>query len=91
MRGTVPTQQGPGIRQADIHAFVEGELLPKALGQWRHSGIWLFVNSSGEFVIGGPEGDCGLTKRKIIVDTYGGYARYGGGSFSGKDGTQLPP
>lgn len=85
------TQHGPGIRQADIHAFVEGELLPKALSQWHHSGIRLFVNPSGEFVMGGPEGDCGLTGRKIIVDTYGGHARYGGVSFSGKDATKPPP
>lgn len=48
-----------------------------------------FINPTGRFVIGGPQGDAGLTGRKIIVDTYGGYARHGGGAFSGKDATKL--
>src|SRR5699024_8121918 len=48
-----------------------------------------FINPSGRFVIGGPQGDVGLTGRKIIVDTYGGYARHGGGAFSGKDSTKV--
>ena len=49
----------------------------------------IYVNPTGRFVIGGPQGDCGLTGRKIIVDTYGGYARHGGGAFSGKDPTKV--
>lgn len=53
------------------------------------SGTRIFVNPTGRFVIGGPQGDSGLTGRKIIVDTYGGYARHGGGSFSGKDATKV--
>jgi len=85
----VSTQHSPGTPQADIHAFVEGRLLPNVLGKWYRHGIRLFVNPTGEFAIGGPEGDCGLTGRKIIVDTYGGYARHGGGSFSGKDATKV--
>ena len=85
----VSTQHVPGTPQEDIRAFVEGQLLPEALGAWHRQGIRLFVNPTGEFAIGGPEGDCGLTGRKIIVDTYGGYARHGGGSFSGKDATKM--
>lgn len=85
----VSTQHAPGTPQPDIHAFVDGQLLPNALGEWYRQGIRLFVNPTGEFAIGGPEGDCGLTGRKIIVDTYGGYARHGGGSFSGKDATKV--
>ena len=50
-----------------------------------------FINPTGRFVIGGPHGDAGLTGRKIIVDTYGGYARHGGGAFSGKDCTKVDP
>ncbi|XHR28340.1 MAG: methionine adenosyltransferase [Chthoniobacteraceae bacterium] len=85
----VSTQHAPATPQGEIHAFVEEQLLPLALGQWFRKGIRLFVNRTGEFVIGGPEGDCGLTGRKIIVDTYGGFARHGGGSFSGKDATKM--
>ena len=65
------------------------QLLPGALGKWWHEGIRVFVNPTGEFSIGGPEGDCGVTGRKIIVDTYGGFARHGGGAFSGKDPTKV--
>src|SRR5207248_11120573 len=54
-----------------------------------HPGIRLFVNPTGEFSFGGPAADCGVTGRKIIVDTYGGFARHGGGAFSGKDPSKV--
>ncbi len=85
----VSTQHASGTAQEEIRHFVEKELLPTALGQWWRDGIRIFVNPTGEFSIGGPEGDCGVTGRKIIVDTYGGFARHGGGAFSGKDATKV--
>jgi S-adenosylmethionine synthetase len=57
--------------------------------KWLHSDTKYFINPTGNFVIGGPVGDCGLTGRKIIVDTYGGMARHGGGAFSGKDPSKV--
>jgi S-adenosylmethionine synthetase len=85
----VSTQHAPGTSQEEIRHFVQTQLLPNALGKWWREGIRVFVNPTGEFSIGGPEGDCGVTGRKIIVDTYGGFARHGGGSFSGKDPTKV--
>ena len=85
----VSTQHAVGISQQDIRRFLETELLPQSLKEWWHSGIHILVNPTGEFSIGGPEGDCGVTGRKIIVDTYGGFARHGGGAFSGKDATKV--
>jgi S-adenosylmethionine synthetase len=61
-------------------------VLPK---KWLHKGTKFHINPTGRFVIGGPVGDCGLTGRKIIVDTYGGFARHGGGAFSGKDPSKV--
>ncbi len=61
-------------------------MLPK---KWLHKGTKFHINPTGKFVIGGPVGDCGLTGRKIIVDTYGGWARHGGGAFSGKDPSKV--
>jgi S-adenosylmethionine synthetase len=73
----------------DIQAIVEPYVL-KALPQgWVGKKTIWHVNPTGKFVIGGPDGDCGLTGRKIIVDTYGGYAPHGGGAFSGKDPTKV--
>ncbi|MDR1210530.1 MAG: methionine adenosyltransferase [Clostridiales bacterium] len=71
---------------ADIRRSVIGEVIPPEL---LDSDTRYFINPTGSFVVGGPMGDCGLTGRKIIVDTYGGYARHGGGSFSGKDPTKV--
>lgn len=85
----VSTQHTAGKAQGEIHAWVREVLLPEALGVWHRSGLVTYINPTGEFVIGGPEGDCGLTGRKIIVDTYGGYARHGGGAFSGKDPSKV--
>ncbi|ALS37048.1 S-adenosylmethionine synthetase [Enterococcus rotai] len=72
--------------QADVKKFVIEEVIPADLldGETKY-----FINPTGRFVIGGPQGDAGLTGRKIIVDTYGGYARHGGGAFSGKDATKV--
>ena len=85
----VSTQHAVGTSSDEVRQFVEQDLLPEALVGWWRSGIRTFVNPTGEFSIGGPEGDCGVTGRKIIVDTYGGFARHGGGAFSGKDATKV--
>ncbi len=70
-------------------AVMEEILLPVLPKQWLHKGTKFHINPTGRFVIGGPVGDCGLTGRKIIVDTYGGFARHGGGAFSGKDPSKV--
>jgi S-adenosylmethionine synthetase len=85
----VSTQHSTGFSQERIHDYVATRLLPQALGDWHHQDIHLRVNPTGAFSIGGPEGDCGVTGRKIIVDTYGGFSRHGGGAFSGKDPTKV--
>ena len=85
----VSTQHALGLDQEILRAFIREQVLPKALGDWWYSGIQIYINPTGEFSIGGPEGDCGVTGRKIIVDTYGGFARHGGGAFSGKDPTKV--
>ncbi|WP_019005359.1 methionine adenosyltransferase [Cohnella laeviribosi] len=72
--------------QADIRKHVIEPVVPK---EWLDQETKYFINPTGRFVIGGPQGDAGLTGRKIIVDTYGGYARHGGGAFSGKDPTKV--
>jgi len=70
-------------------AVTEEILLPVLPKKWLHKGTKFHINPTGRFVIGGPVGDCGLTGRKIIVDTYGGFARHGGGAFSGKDPSKV--
>jgi len=84
------TQHDEDIKQSDIHEaimdLVIKEVLPE---QWLHAGTKYHINPTGQFIIGGPVGDCGLTGRKIIVDTYGGMARHGGGAFSGKDPSKV--
>ena len=84
------TQHGEEVTQEQIHAdikkYVFDEVLPKEMVD---ENTKFFINPTGRFVIGGPNGDSGLTGRKIIVDTYGGYARHGGGAFSGKDCTKV--
>jgi S-adenosylmethionine synthetase len=72
--------------QQDIKTHVIGPVVP---AEWLDGETKYFINPTGRFVIGGPMGDAGLTGRKIIVDTYGGYARHGGGAFSGKDPTKV--
>ena len=84
------TQHDPDVTQEQIHAdirkYVFDEILPQDMVD---ENTKFFVNPTGRFVIGGPHGDSGLTGRKIIVDTYGGYGRHGGGAFSGKDCTKV--
>ncbi len=84
------TQHGEEVSQEQIHAdikkYVFDEVLPQDMVD---SNTKFFINPTGRFVIGGPNGDSGLTGRKIIVDTYGGYGRHGGGAFSGKDCTKV--
>jgi S-adenosylmethionine synthetase len=86
----ISTQHSPDVTQEQIHEeikkFVLDPVLPKEMVDGETK---FFINPTGRFVIGGPHGDSGLTGRKIIVDTYGGYARHGGGAFSGKDCTKV--
>jgi S-adenosylmethionine synthetase len=88
-RVIVSTQHAPGLDQAAIAAFVRDSLVPRVLGDWHDERIEMTVNPSGSFEQGGPSADSGLTGRKIIMDTYGPFARHGGGSFSGKDATKV--
>ena len=84
------TQHDPDIGQKDIHDAVKKHIIEHVLpGEWLHKDTLYHINPTGKFVIGGPMGDCGLTGRKIIVDTYGGMARHGGGAFSGKDPSKV--
>jgi S-adenosylmethionine synthetase len=85
------TQHSEDVAQSTIDSFVREDLLPSLLptGLLSTQNTKYYVNPSGRFVIGGPHGDCGLTGRKIIVDTYGGYAPHGGGAFSGKDASKV--
>ncbi|MGL4937559.1 methionine adenosyltransferase [Shewanella sp.] len=84
------TQHSPDIGQADlIEGVMETIIKPVLPAHWLNKDTKYFINPTGRFVIGGPMGDCGLTGRKIIVDTYGGMARHGGGAFSGKDPSKV--
>ena len=84
------TQHDPDITQELIHEDIKREVFDKILpADMVDDETKFFINPTGRFVIGGPHGDAGLTGRKIIVDTYGGYARHGGGAFSGKDCTKV--
>ena len=86
----VSTQHSPDVEQSEIKNFVENEIVKPVLGdKLDASTVRYHINPTGKFVIGGPHGDCGLTGRKIIVDTYGGWGRHGGGAFSGKDSTKV--
>lgn len=86
----VSTQHAPDISleqiRRDIRKYVINEAIPE---KWLDENTKYFINPTGRFVVGGPQGDSGLTGRKIIVDTYGGYSRHGGGAFSGKDPTKV--
>ncbi|MEZ5454269.1 MAG: methionine adenosyltransferase [Thiothrix sp.] len=84
------TQHNPEISLADLReAVMEHVIKPVLPAELLHAGTQYHINPTGNFVIGGPVGDCGLTGRKIIVDTYGGMARHGGGAFSGKDPSKV--
>ena len=86
----VSTQHSPKVQQAEIREVLVRDLINPLLPQELCNGqITYHINPTGKFVVGGPHGDCGLTGRKIIVDTYGGWARHGGGAFSGKDPTKV--
>ncbi|MFV0408447.1 MAG: methionine adenosyltransferase [Paracoccus sp. (in: a-proteobacteria)] len=84
------TQHNPEIGLKDLREAVIEEIIKPVLpGEWLSADTKYFINPTGKFVIGGPVGDCGLTGRKIIVDSYGGMARHGGGAFSGKDPSKV--
>ncbi len=84
------TQHSPEMGGKLLEEAVMDEIiLPTLPAEWLHKDTKYFINPTGQFIIGGPVGDCGLTGRKIIVDTYGGMARHGGGAFSGKDPSKV--
>ncbi|MEX2177064.1 MAG: methionine adenosyltransferase [Gemmatimonadaceae bacterium] len=85
----VSTCHSPDVSQETIRNYVARQLSPDVLGAWHHDGIEVLVNPTGSFVEGGPSADAGVTGRKIIVDTYGGMGRHGGGAFSGKDPSKV--
>ena len=83
-------QHGPNIKVREFKKYIkENIMIPVAKSFNMNTNFKVYINPTGKFVIGGPKGDVGLTGRKIIVDTYGGYARHGGGAFSGKDCTKV--
>ena len=86
----VSTQHDPEVTQGRLHADIKGQVIePIIPEEMIDDETKIYINPTGRFVIGGPHGDSGLTGRKIIADTYGGYARHGGGAFSGKDCTKV--
>ncbi len=85
----VSTQHTAAINQAGIREYVTTVLAPRVLGDWFAKDTQVLVNPTGSFIQGGPSADCGVTGRKIIVDTYGGVGRHGGGAFSGKDPSKV--
>ena len=86
----VSTQHSPEVSQEEIRKYVIDKIINPCLPKDLLNGkITYHINPTGRFVVGGPHGDCGLTGRKIIVDTYGGWGRHGGGAFSGKDPTKV--
>ncbi len=86
----ISTQHAPEISQEDIRrAVIEHVIMPSMPAEMVDKDMKIYINPTGRFVIGGPQGDAGVTGRKIIVDTYGGMGRHGGGAFSGKDPTKV--
>jgi S-adenosylmethionine synthetase len=85
----VSTQHADGVDRETIRHFIATSLIPESLDGWYHDDINVMVNPTGSFVQGGPSADAGVTGRKIIVDTYGGMGRHGGGAFSGKDPSKV--
>ncbi len=85
----VSTQHAPSVTASRLEDAVRSLVIEPALGDWWGNHVRVLVNPTGRFVVGGPHGDTGLTGRKIIVDTYGGMARHGGGAYSGKDPTKV--
>jgi S-adenosylmethionine synthetase len=85
----VSTQHTADVSQREILDYVAGCVCPEVLGHWYTPVVEVLVNPTGQFIEGGPSADCGVTGRKIIVDTYGGMGRHGGGAFSGKDPSKV--
>ncbi len=85
----ISTQHSPDITNSDIRSQIIEKVIKPVCGKWWNDKMKIHVNPTGRFVIGGPPGDAGLTGRKIIVDTYGGMGRHGGGAFSGKDPSKV--
>jgi len=85
----VAAQHDPSVNEETVRREVIGKVVEPACGKWLDAKTSYFVNGTGIFVTGGPEGDTGVTGRKIIVDTYGGMGRHGGGAFSGKDPSKV--
>jgi S-adenosylmethionine synthetase len=85
----VSTQHSPSVQQPEIYKYIADVLAPRVLGKWFTKEVKVLVNPTGSFVEGGPSADAGVTGRKIIVDSYGGMGRHGGGAFSGKDPTKV--
>ena len=88
----ISSQHSPDVSQEQLHEDIRREVIEKVIpAELLDENTKYYINPTGRFVVGGPQGDSGLTGRKIIVDTYGGYARHGGGAFSGKDPEQGRP
>lgn len=85
----ISTQHAQGTEQEAIRTFLTSAVIPQALEGWYHDDLKVLTNPTGSFVQGGPSADAGVTGRKIIVDTYGGMGRHGGGAFSGKDPSKV--
>lgn len=86
----ISSQHSPEVSQEQLHADIKREVIEKIIpAEMLDENTKYYINPTGRFVVGGPQGDTGLTGRKIIVDTYGGYARHGGGAFSGKDPSKV--
>lgn len=86
----ISTQHSKDVSQEEIHKVITEQIINKVIpAELRDSKTRIFINPSGSFVVGGPKGDCGVTGRKIIADTYGGWGGHGGGAFSGKDATKV--
>ena len=86
----ISSQHSPDISQEQLHEDIRREVIEKVIpAELLDENTKYYINPTGRFVVGGPQGDTGLTGRKIIVDTYGGYARHGGGAFSGKDPSKV--
>ena len=86
----ISSQHSPDVSQEQLHEDIRREVIEKVIpAELLDENTKYYINPTGRFVVGGPQGDSGLTGRKIIVDTYGGYARHGGGAFSGKDPSKV--
>lgn len=85
----VSTMHAPDVPRSEIEDYVTGCLCPEVVGSWFGPHVEVLVNPTGSFIEGGPSADCGVTGRKIIVDSYGGMGRHGGGAFSGKDPSKV--